>query len=177
MIAARPASNATRPLGPGSGGEPIRPPVWATLASLQHVLGASLIALCLVHGGCAGGPPDISPEVIAAADGSAIATLWADWDDLNASIGSGLTYAESAVLDTTSADDRRTWSLVTIDNHTGLLTATRDPLARRDSRGCEHLTLTAALEGSKGGHRAALIVSGAAARLKQLAGVDWAPRK
>ncbi len=88
-----------------------------------------------------------------------------------------MTYAESAVLDTTSADDRRTWSLVTIDNHSGMLTATRDPLAKRDSRGCERLTITAALDGAKGQTRAGLIVSGAAARLAQLAGVDWAPRR
>lgn len=176
-MADRPAWNATPRLAPGGANAPDGPPIWAALAGLQHALVAVVIALCLVHGGCAGGPPEISSDVAIASDGAATAILWADWDDLDASIGSGMTYAESAVLDTTSADDRRTWSLVTIDNHTGLLTATRDPLAKRDSRGCERLTITAVLDGDKGTSRAALIVSGAAARLKQLAGVEWAPRK
>jgi len=114
--------------------------------------------------------------MVTAADGSASTTLWADWDDLSASIGSGMTEAESAVLDTTASDDRRTWSLITIDNQTGLVTATRDPLAGRDARGCERITLAARLGGDKGKGRAAMIVSGAAERLRQLAGVDWAPR-
>lgn len=115
--------------------------------------------------------------MVTATDGTASTTLWADWDDLGASIGSGMTVAESAVLDTTASDDSRTWSLITIDNQTGLVTATRAPLADRDSRGCERITLTARLDGDKGKARAAMIVSGAAERLKQLAGVEWAPRR
>lgn len=111
-----------------------------------------------------------------APSGESTATLWADWDDLNASIGVGLTPAELAFTHTTSADDRRTWSLLAIDNHTGELVVTRDPLAKRDSRGCELLTLTAHVDGPKGRERAGLLLSGMAARLKQLAGVDWAPR-
>ncbi|MFT3686929.1 MAG: hypothetical protein QM783_18745 [Phycisphaerales bacterium] len=96
---------------------------------------------------------------------------------MNASIGTGLTPAELAFTDTTSADDRRTWSLLAIDNHTGELVVTRDPTAVRDSRGCERLTLTAHVDGPQGQRRAGLLVTGMASRLKQLAGVDWAPRK
>lgn len=135
------------------------------------------IGLCLDAGGCGSSQPAISADVVIAADGAAATTLWADWDDLSASIGSGMTVAESAVLDTTASDDRRTWSLITIDNHTGLVAASRDPLAERNSRGCERITLTARLGGDKGKARAAMIVSGAAERLKQLAGVEWAPRR
>lgn len=104
-------------------------------------------------------------------------TLWADWDDLDASIGTGLTPAEAAPLETTSSDDRRTWSLITIDNQTGELVVTRDTAAARDNRGCERLTLKATITGAKGKQRAGLLVSGMAERLRQLAGVDWAPRK
>jgi hypothetical protein len=136
-----------------------------------------MIGVCLDLGGCAGGSPAIASDVVTATDGTASTTLWADWDDLNASIGSGMAYAESAVLDTANADDQRTWSLITIDNHAGLVTAKRDPLAKRDSRGCEQLTITAKIDGDKGKERAAMIVSGAQTRLKQLAGVDWAPRR
>lgn len=136
-----------------------------------------MIGICAVFGGCIGGPPSISPEVIVAADGTASETVWADWDDLGASIGSGFTVAESAVLDTTSSDDRLTWSVITIDNYTGLVTASRDTNAARDSRGCERITVTAKVDGDKGKDRAAMIVSGATVRLKQLAGVDWAPRR
>lgn len=121
--------------------------------------------------------PSISPEVQAAAGGTATITLWADWDDLNAAIGVGLTPAELAPTDTTSADDRRTWSLLSIDNHTGELVATRDPTAVRDSRGCERLTLSAHVDGPNGERRAGLLLTGMAGRLKQLAGVEWAPRK
>lgn len=115
--------------------------------------------------------------MVTAPDGTASDTVWADWDDVGASIGSGFTVAESAVLDTTSADDRLTWSVITIDNHSGLVTASRDTNAKRDSRGCERISVTAKIDGDKGKARAAMIVSGAAERLKQLAGVEWAPRR
>jgi hypothetical protein len=136
-----------------------------------------MIGICTVFGGCGGGPRPISSDVVTAPDGTASNTVWADWDDIGASIGSGFTVAESAVLDTTSADDRLTWSIITIDNHSGVVTASRDPNAKRDSRGCEQLTVTAQVDGDKGKARAAMIVSGATERLKQLAGVEWAPRR
>jgi len=133
--------------------------------------------VCLMLGGCGGGPPAIASDVISAPNGTASATVWGDWDDLDASIGSGMAWAEVTVLETTSSDDRRTWTLLTIENHSGLVTASRDPLAARDARGCERITLTAAVDADHGTERAARVVSGATERLKQLAGVAWAPRK
>ena len=135
------------------------------------------LGLCLDSTGCSSGQPSVSPDVAIAADGKASTTLWADWDDVDASIGVGLTPAESAPLNTTSADDRRTWSLITIDNHTGEVVVTRDPSAARDERGCERLTLTAQIGGDQGKTRAGLLITGFAGRLKQLAGVEWAPRR
>ena len=136
-----------------------------------------ITGFCLVNSSCSSSEPRVLPEVQVAPSGESTLTLWADWDDLNASVGTGLTPAELPFTDTSSADDRRTWSLLAIDNHVGELVVTRDPTAARDSRGCERLTLTAHVDGPQGRKRAGLLVSGMAERLKQLAGVDWAPRK
>lgn len=169
--------NATPPRAIGRSAGLRWAPHWGVRPCLLLLVSVFALGFCLDAGGCAGGPPPISKDVVEAPDGAASMTVWGDWDDLNASIGSGFTVAESAVLDTTSSDDRRTWSVITIDNYAGLVTATRDTTAARDDRGCERITVTAKLDGDKGNSRAAMIVSGAAARLKQLAGVEWAPRR
>jgi len=145
--------------------------------ALAYLLMLFALGICLDSTGCGTAQSSISPDVVVAPDGKSTLALWADWDDVDASVGSGMTPAEAATLNTTSADDRRTWSLLTIDNHTGELVVTREPGAPRDARGCERLTLSAQIDGTQGKTRAGLMVSGIAKRLTQLAGVEWAPRR
>jgi hypothetical protein len=115
-------------------------------------------------------------EELATGGGAVIALdTWADWDDVDAALDLALSKAELAVLNTTSSDDRRTWTLVAMSNAQGVVTATRSVTGGRDPRGCERLRVEAMVDGPGGNTRAATLMDHLAARLEKLAGVDWAP--
>lgn len=131
--------------------------------------------------GGAGSEADGLTERASDAGAELVATVAADWDDVEAALMVGLERAEATTLTTTSSDDKRTWELYTITgqggNASGLLTVSRDVNAGRDSRGCEMITVAARLEGPRGREQATRLVRGVRDRLSQLAGVAWAPVK
>jgi hypothetical protein len=118
-------------------------------------------------------PPPPAPIVLTGDQGQV--RLWADWDDLDAALDVALERAELATLGTTRSDGERTWELTTIAGQPGQLTAQRDPLAPRDARGCEQLTLCATVHSPRGVEQAGRLLQAMAARLADLAGVESAP--
>lgn len=158
---------------------------WAALNDRIGVYGAAagvvvtLMGWCLVGIGCAsvagGGGREETPTLRAEADG--VTEVWGDWEDIDAAMFVGLYEGELDVLTSTRGDDRRGFELVSITGRRGELSFRRDVMGKRDSRGCELISIAARVDGPIGADQAVRLKRGLVTRLKELAGMAWAERK
>ncbi|MGH7132087.1 MAG: hypothetical protein ACREJO_09100 [Phycisphaerales bacterium] len=101
----------------------------------------------------------------------------ADWDDLEAALPVGLTDSECAKIDELPGEtaNRRAWRVLSIAEEYGTVTATRVGPAKPDGKGACTIRLEAQIGRNGDPDREARLVAGMERRLRQLAGVDWAP--
>lgn len=142
---------------------------------LQYVLFLFVCCGYLALPSCGPATPPPDPSLVSR--GSPVrTTVTGDWDDLNASLQVGLTDAECAEVEELKGGvDLRVWRVEAITHEFGTLRIWRDRSKGQNARGSWTLVLEARIGRDGDPEREARLVAGVARRLKELAGVDWAP--